>query len=269
MNSYGLERNTIDKFYTKKHIVKYCIDLINKYIKINKKKDMIIEPSAGNGSFINLINKICDNRLFFDLKPEHKSIKKQNFLKFNYKNILNKYNKIHIIGNPPFGRQSSTAIKFIKKACEFCDTFSFILPKSFKKESLKNKIPLNYHLLLQKDLPEYSFKVDDIDYNVPCLFQIWIKKSFKRKIKNKYVSKYFNFVKKYNDPDMAIRRIGVNAGNVYHNVAEKNINSHYFIKIHNGVNKNIFKKYKYNIFNNSVGPLSISKQELIIFYNKL
>ena len=25
------------------------------------------------------------------------------------------YKKIHIIGNPPFGRQSSSAIKFIKK----------------------------------------------------------------------------------------------------------------------------------------------------------
>jgi hypothetical protein len=47
---------------------------------------------------------------------------------------------IHIIGNPPFGRQSSTAIKFIKKSCLFCNSLSFILPKSFKKDSLKNKV---------------------------------------------------------------------------------------------------------------------------------
>ena len=39
------------------------------------------------------------------------------------------FNKIHIIGNPPFGRQSSLAIKFIKKSVEYCDSISFILPK--------------------------------------------------------------------------------------------------------------------------------------------
>ena len=56
---------------------------------------------------------------------------------------LKNYKNIHIIGNPPFGRQSSLAIKFIKKSCEFCDTLSFILPKSFKKESLKKHFPFD------------------------------------------------------------------------------------------------------------------------------
>ena len=55
----------------------------------------------------------------------------------------NCFKKIHIIGNPPFGRQSSLAIKFIKKSAEFCDSISFILPKSFKKDSLKKHFPLN------------------------------------------------------------------------------------------------------------------------------
>ena len=46
---------------------------------------------------------------------------------------------LHFIGNPPFGRQSSLAKKFIKHICS-CDktkTIAFILPKSFKKDSLK------------------------------------------------------------------------------------------------------------------------------------
>ena len=55
------------------------------------------------------------------------------------KNNLNS-RKIHVIGNPPFGRQSSLAIKFIKKSCSFSDTISFILPKSFKKDSMKKSI---------------------------------------------------------------------------------------------------------------------------------
>lgn len=69
----GLKRNTIDKYYTKKDIVELCINSIIKYIKISK-NDIIIEPSAGNGSFIENIKKISSNYLFFDIEPENNEI---------------------------------------------------------------------------------------------------------------------------------------------------------------------------------------------------
>ena len=66
------------------------------------------------------------------MEPENDEIIKQDYLEFDF-NLQNSYKRIHIVGNPPFGRQSSLAIKFIKKSCEYCDSISFILPKSFKK----------------------------------------------------------------------------------------------------------------------------------------
>ena len=68
---------------------------------------------AGNGSFIDGIKSISSHYIFYDLEPEHDEIIQQDYL------ICNEYNKkinekIHVIGNPPFGRQSSIAIKFIK-----------------------------------------------------------------------------------------------------------------------------------------------------------
>jgi hypothetical protein len=48
----GLKRNIIDKYYTKNDVVQLCLNLVEKHVKINTKKDIIIEPSAGNGSFI-------------------------------------------------------------------------------------------------------------------------------------------------------------------------------------------------------------------------
>ena len=125
----GLKRNTIDKYYTKDNIVNLCLNYIKEYIKINQ-NDLIIEPSAGNGAFISGIKLITNNFEFYDLEPNNDEIIKQDYLLYNYEG---NYNKIHIIGNPPFGRQSSLAIKFIKKSCKFCDSISFILPKSFKK----------------------------------------------------------------------------------------------------------------------------------------
>ncbi len=131
----GLTRNTIDKYYTKESIVNLCLTIVKTTININK-NDLIIEPSAGNGAFINGIKLLVNNYIFYDIEPENNEIIKQDFLHYSHNNYNNN-NKIHIIGNPPFGRQSSLAIKFIKKSCEFCDSISFILPKSFKKDSLK------------------------------------------------------------------------------------------------------------------------------------
>ena len=132
----GLNRNTIDKYYTKESVVELCINYVKQHIQINE-NDLIIEPSAGNGSFITGIKSLTTNFKFYDLEPENEEIIKQDYLLYKYDNINNIFDKIHIIGNPPFGRQSSLAIKFIKKSCEFCNSISFILPKSFKKDSLK------------------------------------------------------------------------------------------------------------------------------------
>ena len=267
----GFKRNSIDKYYTKNNVVDLCLELVKKYIEINA-NDLIIEPSAGNGSFIDGIRELTNNYIFYDLEPDNNEIIIQDYLLYDYTIVKNDYNKIHIIGNPPFGRQSSLAIKFIKKSCEFCDSISFILPKSFKKESLKNKIPLNFHLIFENDLPDKSFLVDDIEHDVPCIFQIWEKRNINRIVQDKLYPNNFIFVKKTENPDISFRRVGVNSGKIDKIIQDKSIQSHYFIKFTNekSTNENIrnLSIITYE-FNNTVGPKSISKQELILKFNPL
>ena len=267
----GLHRNTIDKFYTKDIIVNRCLSYVKKFLKITN-DDLIIEPSAGNGSFISGIKLLTNNYFFYDLYPNHNEIIKQDYLLYNEDINKDSYNKIHIIGNPPFGRQSSLAIKFIKKSSRFCDTISFILPKSFKKDSLKRVFPLCFHLIYEIDLPEKSFLVDGIEHNVPCIFQIWEKMVVNRVEYVKIKPNDFIFVKKTDNPDISFRRIGVNAGTIDTKIDDKNIQSHYFITFINGkcITDNINKLSTINYdFNNTVGPKSISKQELASKYNAL
>lgn len=265
----GLNRNTIDKYYTKENIVDLCLNLFKNHIEINI-DDLIIEPSAGNGSFIQGIKLLTNNYKFFDIEPNNDEIIKQDYLLYDFNK--ENYNKIHIIGNPPFGRQSSLAIKFIKKSCYFCDSISFILPKSFKKDSLKKTFPLNFHLIYENDLPNKSFLVDNIEHDVPCIFQIWEKKLNNRNINEKLIPLNFIFVKKTENPDISFRRVGVNAGTIDININEKSIESHYFIKFTNdkSITENInnLSTITYE-FNNTVGPKSISKQELIFKFNPL
>jgi predicted RNA methylase len=268
----GLTRNTIDKYYTKPQIVQQCIHYLQQSMSIHN-DDLFIEPSAGNGSFINEIKNITSNYIFYDLEPEHPEIIKQDYLLFDYlTNTQNNYNKIHVIGNPPFGRQSSLAIQFIKKSCEFCDSISFILPKSFKKESMKKSIPINYHLIVEYDIPDNSFLVDNKEHNVPCVFQIWEKKDFNRIIPPKLTPSNYSFVKKNEQSDFAFRRVGVNAGHISKDVLNKSEQSHYFIKFDEKISDELYSQLstiQFDCKNNTVGPKSISKQEIIPQYNEL
>lgn len=115
----------------------------------------------------------------FDIDPKKDYIAKQNFLELDldkYKSYQSEGRKIHCIGNPPFGRQASLARKFIKKSSLFCNTISFILPRSFKKESYQKAFPLDFHLIKQYDLTQDSFIIfeNGIEklHRVPCIFQI-------------------------------------------------------------------------------------------------
>jgi hypothetical protein len=267
MQEKGLKRNSIDKFYTSSPATELCYHNIKKILNIDFENDLIIEPSAGDGAFIKIIEKLSKNNLFIDIEPENDKIIKADYL--NYLLEEKDFKKVHVIGNPPFGRQSSLAFKFIKKTTSIADSFSFILPKSFKKDSMKSKINLNFHLELEIDLPENSFLLNGEKYNVPCCFQIWIKKDSPRKLKEKLIAKNFKFVKKEENPHISFRRVGVNAGLIDKETKEKSSQSHYFIKFDDKDIDSVLRKLnnlKFN-FNNTVGPKSISKQELIKEFN--
>jgi hypothetical protein len=267
----GLSRDTIDKFYTKNSITKLCLDIIKHNLVIDKSSDLIIEPSAGNGAFIEIIKVLCNDYKLFDLRPENKQIIEQDYLKLDYKQFGNK--KIHIIGNPPFGRQSSLAIKFIKYSALFCHSISFILPRSFKKYSLKNKIPLNFHCEYETDLPKNSFVLNGDDYDVPCIFQIWIKKDYNRAPFIKLKPIKYKIVKKNETHDISFRRVGGNAGHIDIKTADKNVQTHYFIKFDDGIfNNDLFSTIENLEFKESeytVGPKSISQRELIKEFNRI
>jgi hypothetical protein len=264
----GLNRNTIDKFYTVPIVVTECINKIKQYIDIHK-DDLCIEPSAGNGSFIDGIKSLTNLYVFYDLEPENDEIIKQDYLhyKHNY-NVTG--DKIHVIGNPPFGRQSSLAIKFIKKSSEFCDSISFILPKSFKKDSLKKHFPITFHLKHEYDLPDKSFMDGEKEHDVPCVFQIWVKENTIRELPKKLVPNKYIFVNKNDDHDISFRRVGVNAGCIDRTTIHKSIQSHYFIKFDFKLTDDIFNilaTIQYSCKDNTCGPKSISKQELIKEFN--
>jgi 16S rRNA A1518/A1519 N6-dimethyltransferase RsmA/KsgA/DIM1 with predicted DNA glycosylase/AP lyase activity len=129
IQSKNIQKNkeTLGQFFTKKSLCKELLKTIT--IEDNS---IIIEPSFGEGSFIETIDKNyiykkilgieLDASLYNNYKPNKDKIKllNKNYYDFNYDiSKLNKY-KIYFIGNPPY-RTPALSLKthqeYIKKLC--------------------------------------------------------------------------------------------------------------------------------------------------------
>lgn len=257
-------KSKLDKFYTKEEIAKQLISKIDL-----SKFDLAVDPSCGDGSFYKNINI---DKIGIDIEPglNDLNIVKSDFLLWDHNNISKETKKVIAITNPPFGKQGSLALKFIKKCSLFADTIAFILPLSFAKDSVKNRIPLEYHLIYEEILLENSFLLDSEDYSVKCVFQVWEKKKYNRKLIEKIKEKGFSYTKNKSLADLAVRRVGIYAGKAFIDI-NKSEQSHYFIIINkkDKIDKIIEFLKKVEWEDLTVGPRSISKNELNIILNKI
>ena len=286
-----LNKDNLDRFYTKSSVV----DNLLKEITLED-YDVVVEPAAGTGSWSSKIEE-C---IAIDIEPKHSDIMKGNFLEDDFLfDEMKKEKRILVIGNPPFGRGGSKAIKFINKAAEFADTIAFILPRSFRKESRQRRVDKNFWLIKDVDLFEEScFIFEDEDYFAPCVFQIWQRSNEERDTTIKkvepvgfsypnvmnYKIKYGKFYDKKKqmiigvlreyieeaNANLVVRRVGGAAGTAYMDkIEERSIPPNYFLWVDNP--KEIaesINKHKFNI-HDTVGPQSLTKGELTTFINDL
>ena len=261
---------SLDKFYTKPEVSDLCVNVFSSNIKI-KEQDLIVEPSAGDGSFIKALKNFNCNKIFLDIAPENKQIKQANFLEWQPPKIKG---KIHVIGNPPFGKQSSLCLKFIKHASKFADSVSFILPPSFKKQSLVSKIPKNFHLVKELVIEKNAFTFGGKNFDLPTVFQVWQKQENLRIEPVKESAKGFSFV----DPsqaNIAITRVGTHTGKIWlisnTNLLELSKTTHFFINSDNNLVNLLkgIKQIKCESVNWVIGPMSLAKTKLISILNKI
>lgn len=176
-----------DQFYTPTYLAEYCINILKtklSTLSVDEKKYIYIEPSAGNGSFFNLLPN--DRRIGIDIESANDEIIKCDFLKF--KPCNNK--KYIIIGNPPFGLRGNLALRFINHSYEFADFVAFILPQLFEsdgKGNPRNKVK-GYNLIHSEKLLSNFYYPDDTEIKINTIFQIWSKNH----VDNNYTLKKIN-----------------------------------------------------------------------------
>lgn len=94
----------LDKFYTHPDVAAKCLRVFEKVSGLTlNDASCIVEPSAGNGSFL---NHLPSHTIGLDISPEHPAVKRQNF--FTYK----RKRPAIVLGNPPFGKTHTSLSDF-------------------------------------------------------------------------------------------------------------------------------------------------------------
>jgi predicted RNA methylase len=133
----------------------------------------VLEPAGGTGSFVEAaLSKGAKQIISFDIEPLHEKVLLGSFLdqELTQQNLIT-------ISNPPFGRNNSLSIPFFNHAARVSDAICFIVPRSWRKWSVTNRLDLNFELVSDQDI--------DIDYvdssgelisdksRLATCFQIW------------------------------------------------------------------------------------------------
>ena len=78
-----------------------------------------------------------------------------------------------VFGNPPFGKNASLAVQFFNHAAGFANCIAFIVPRSFLKPSVENRLDLRFEKVEQFPLAQPAFEFEGEDRSVPTVWQVW------------------------------------------------------------------------------------------------
>jgi len=190
----------------------------------------VIEPAGGTGAFVEAAKAAGAKKVTsVDIEPKHSQVKKANFLEaeLGSKNVIT-------ISNPPFGRNNSLSIPFFNRAAKNSDVIAFIVPRSWRKWSVINRLDPNFTLIHDEDL-----RIDYVDdshsliserNNLKTCFQVWVRSSELRKpvkiTDHGYVEKV-----KPEVADVAVTVFGYSCGKVSTDFERKANTTKIFLKL--------------------------------------
>ena len=202
-----------EQFYTPSELALSLTGLVKGVVEDFESRT-IIEPAGGTGSFITAAKALGAKKIVsFDIEPKADGVLLADFLIAD----LSKFQNAITISNPPFGRNNSLSIPFFNKAAKHSEYIAFIVPRSWRKWSVINRLDRNFHLIHDDELSiDYVDELGEMVWQKSRLktcFQIW-----KREPEERALVKIqdHGFLSKVSpeDADVAITVFGYGCGKV-------------------------------------------------------
>lgn len=136
-----------EQYYTPPEMAESILRRVLKELKDYPNR-IFLEPAGGTGTFIDAAKKLGMEKIVsYDIEPKHPSVELGSFLEqeFEWRGGV-------CVTNPPFGRNNSLSIPFFNHAANFCDLIAFIVPRSWRKWSVLNRLNLEFRLIDDWDL---------------------------------------------------------------------------------------------------------------------
>ena len=217
-----------EQYYTPPELASRLVESVAKVVGDFDKR-VVVEPAGGTGSFVEASERLGATVLSLDIEPKHPRVKLGNFLTTE----LNAHRAI-TISNPPFGRNNSLSIPFFNKAAEFSDYIAFIVPKSWRKWSVQNRLDRNFHLIKDEDLTLNYVDASGTELSdrrlLATSFQIWQRKDSLRELVH---VEDLGLIKKCSpeDADVALTLFGFGCGTVLTEFERKPNTTRMFLKL--------------------------------------
>lgn len=227
-----------------------------------------LEPAGGTGSFVDALrNSGISNLVALDKYPKHEAVLRQDFLDWQPSG-----NDFVTISNPPFGRNNALSVPFFNKAADFSDYIAFLVPRSWRKWSVQNRLDLRFHLVLDHEVrvqyeDENGEKIAKQNDLRTC-FQIWEKQeTLRAKVQvpdNRLIAKSTPA-----EADLAIRVFGYGCGSVMEDFARVENTTLMFLRILDNRVKRVIKGLDYERFAiNTAYTKALSFQEINFLLNE-
>lgn len=219
-----------EQYYTPAELADSLLQEVLNFVPDISKRT-ILEPAGGTGSFINAARKAGAKKfLSFDIEPKHDSVTLANFLDAEIK-----AHDAVTISNPPFGRNNSLSIPFFNKAADHSEYICFIVPRSWRKWSVVNRLDHRFHLIADHDIKidyenDLGQKLSQRN-NLNTCFQIWQRKATPRP---KYTVSDQGLIEKTDaeHADVALTIFGFGCGTVRTDFERKPNSTRMFLKLH-------------------------------------
>lgn len=220
-----------EQFYTPQEL---ALRLTAKLIDVVGPLDgkTVLEPAGGTGSFVQAAKQLGAKKVIsFDIEPKADTVIRADFLDAD----LSKVSHAVTVSNPPFGRNNSLSIPFFNKAAKHSEIIAFIVPRSWRKWSVLNRLDRNFHLVHDEDLAiDYVDELGQMVWQKSRLntcFQIWQRKNELRDI---IKIQDFGLVSKVDpsEADVAITVFGYGCGKVRTSFAPVLNSTVMFLKLH-------------------------------------
>ena len=219
-----------EQFYTPPETAKEIFDVLKTLVP-DLKKHPFLEPAGGTGSFITAAQEAGIKEVeSWDIEPHHPLVKLGSFLDqhLSLKGAIT-------VTNPPFGRCNSLSIPFFNHSAKYSDLIVFIVPRSWRKWSVQNKLDRRFHLIRDDDLDiNYVDENGEQAYaknNLRTCIQYW--KRSDTAIRPLYgVTDMKVIIKcKFDEADVSLTCFGYNCGTVKTDFPRKPNTTQMFLKL--------------------------------------